>query len=44
MDLNLSPLNTSFLAAVQVLALKVGPNDKKMTFHIFVNILKTLAG
>ena len=29
MGLNLSPLKTSFLAAVQVLAFKVGQNDKK---------------
>ena len=40
MGLNLSPLKTSFLAAVQVLAFKVGQNDKKMTFHILVNFLK----
>ena len=37
MDLNLTPLKTSFLAAVQVLAFKVGENDNRaMTFHIFV--------
>ena len=29
MGLKFNPLKTSFLAAVQVLALKVGENDKK---------------
>ena len=44
MDLKLSPLKTSFLAAVQVLAFNVGENDKKMAFHIFVNFLKSFNG
>ena len=42
MGLKLSPLKTSFLATVQVLVFHVGENDKKITFHIFVNFLKTL--
>ena len=43
MDLNLTPLKTSFLAVVQVLAFKVGENDNRATFHIFVNFLKTFS-
>ena len=44
MDLKLSPLKTSFMAAVQVLAFKVGENDKKWHFTFFVNFLKTFNG
>ena len=44
MGFTLSPLKTSFLAAVQVMAFKLGENDKKMTFHIFVNFLKAVSG
>ena len=34
MGLKLSPLKTSFLAAVQVLAFKVGKNDKNEISHL----------
>ena len=44
MGLKLSPLKTSFLAADQVLAFKVGENDKKMPLYIFVNFLKAFNG
>ena len=43
MRLQLSPLKTSFLAAIQVMAIKVGENDKKWYFTIFVNFLKKIA-
>ena len=42
MGLNLSPLKTSFLAAVQVLAFK-WVKMTKITFHIFVNFPKTFS-
>ena len=44
MGLKLSPLKTSFLSAAQVLAFKVGENDKKMIFHIFASFLQTFNG
>ena len=43
MGLRVSPLKTSFLAAVQVLAFKVGENDKTNDISHFVNFLTTFS-
>ena len=43
MGFKLSPLKTSFLAAVQVMAFKLGENAKNDISH-FVNFLKAVSG